>query len=289
MGSPCAIHVDAPEAAAQAAVGEAIREVRRIEAKYSRYLPASLLSRINREAAAGGAIDVDDETAALVDYAARCHRLSDGLFDITSGALRAVWNFQAGSTPDTGRLTALLQRVGFEKLRWSPPTLSFPVPGIEIDFGGIAKEYAADRAVAVLAAFGLAACLVDLGGDIAVAGPRRDGSPWPIAIRGDRPDQAFATIEVSRGGLASSGDYERCIVFEGRRCHHILDPRTGWPVLGLTAVSTLADQCMVAGSYATIAMLKGEAGAAWLSACGIVHAAIDEHGRRFATPPFVLA
>jgi FAD:protein FMN transferase len=289
MGSPCAIHVDARNDQAQRAAGEAIREVRRIEARYSRYLPGSLLSQINRQAAVGGAIELDDETSALIDYAGKCHELSDGLFDVTSGVLRKAWNFQSGAPPDLAGLTTLLRAVGFDKLHWSPPTLSFAVSGMEIDFGGMAKEYAADRACAILLAHGLENCLVDLGGDIAVSGPRRDGSPWSIAIRGDRPGVAFAKIELSRGGLASSGDYERFIEFEGRRYSHILNPRTGWPVAGLSAASVLADQCMAAGTYATVAMLRGDEGAAWLSACHISHAGIDRQGQRFATPPFELA
>ncbi len=291
MGSPCAIHLHAPDDVAKTAAQEAIREVLRIETKYSRYLPASLLSQINRRAAAGEAIDLDEETAALIDYAGTCYRLSNGLFDITSGVLRKAWDSRSGAPPDLAALSAVLQFVGFEKLDWSRPMLSFPVRGVEIDLGGIAKEYAVDRAVEVCRSRGVEACLVDLGGDIGIGGPRQDGSPWSISIRGTAagPDVAFATIQLSRGGLASSGDYERFIEFEGRRYSHILDPRTGWPVSGLAAVSVAADQCLAAGTFSTVAMLKGEAGAQWLSDCNVAHAWVSQDGRRFAAPPFKLA
>ena len=290
MGSPCAIHVDADGELAESAAGEAIREVRRIEAKYSRYLPSSLLSEINRQAALGAAIDLDDETVALIDYVARCYQLSDGLFDITSGVLRKAWDFRLRATPDLERLPRLVDLVGFEKLKWSRPTLGFAVPGMEIDFGGIAKEYAVDRAVEIARSSGVSACLVDLGGDVAIGGPRRDGSPWPIAIRsgGAETDVALATILLSGGALASSGDYERFIELDGRRYSHILNPKTGWPVSGLASVSVAAEQCLTAGTCSTIAMLKGEAGSCWLADHRIAHAWIDHRGRRFATPPFEL-
>jgi thiamine biosynthesis lipoprotein len=290
MGSPCAVHVDADDELADQAVREAIREVHRIEAKYSRYLPSSLLSAINRQASLGAAIELDEETAALIDYAAQCHRLSGGLFDITSGVLRKAWDFRVRATPDLERLPRLLEVVGSGKLKWSRPTLGFAVPGMEIDFGGIAKEYAVDRAVQICLGRGVSACLVDLGGDVGVGGPHRDASPWPIAIRsgGAGSNVAFATIALSGGALATSGDYERFIEFEGRRYSHILNPKTGWPVSGLASVSVAADRCLAAGACSTIAMLKGEAGARWLADRSIAHAWIDQDGRRFATPPFEL-
>jgi thiamine biosynthesis lipoprotein len=290
MGSPCAIHLDADVERAEQAADEAMREIHRIEAKYSRYLSASLLSEINRQAALGGTIEVDDETAALIDYAAQCHRLSDGLFDITSGVLRKAWDFRVRATPDLERLPRLLDVVGSEKLKWSRPTLGFAVPGMEIDFGGIAKEYAVDRAVEICCSRGARACLVDLGGDIGVGGPHRDGSPWPIAIRSGRASSnvAFATIALSGGALASSGDYERFIELDGRRYSHILNPKTGWPVSGLASVTVAAGHCLAAGTCSTIAMLKGEEGARWLGDRNLAHAWIDQDGLRFATPPFEL-
>lgn len=290
MGSPCAIHIDGPRELAEAAARQAETEVHRIETKYSRYLPASLTSEINRCALAGGTIELDDETAALVDYAGRCHQLSGGLFDITSGVLRKAWNFQTRAAPDLAALPGLLQLVGFDKLKWSPPTLGFPVAGMEIDLGGLAKEYAVDRAVAICRACDVESCLVDLGGDIGVGGPRADGSPWTVAIRsGHQADIAAARIELSRGALASSGDYERFIEFEGRRYSHLLNPKTGFPVSGLMAASVTAAQCLAAGTYSSIAMLKGAAGAQWLADCNIPYVLIREDGSRLATPPFRLA
>ena len=125
----------------------AIAEVERIEQAYSIELPDSIISSINEAAQKGTEIEVDPETGFLIDHAFEVFKLSDGLFDITSGVLRRVWNDAAAAAPDKTALATLLRRVGLAKILWRRPRLSFTIPGIEIDFGEIAKEYAADRAV----------------------------------------------------------------------------------------------------------------------------------------------
>jgi thiamine biosynthesis lipoprotein len=277
MGSECVLHLSAADIAiAEAAEAEIVR----IEHHYSRYRADSLLAEINRVAAGGGSIAVDDETAALLDYAFACHRKSGGLFDITTGILRQAWNFSSGRVPAAAKINRCLPSVGLEKVSWQRPVLAFPTAGIELDFGGIGKEYAADRAAAVCTEAGVAHGLIDLGGDIRVIGPRPDGSPWPIHIRNPRAfGNSLACIELEAGGLATSGDYERCIAIGGRRYSHILNPRTGWPVNGLASVSVIADSCLVAGSVATIAMLKGPQGGPWLDSLGVRCVWIDHEGR----------
>ena len=139
------------------------------------------------------------------------------------------------------------------------------------------KEYASDSAAAALASLGIERGLVDLAGDMAVVGVGSVARPWPIGIRHPAaPKQAVAGIELATGGLASSGDYERCLHIDGRRYGHILSPVTGWPVRGLAAVSVLAPQCLVAGGSATIAMLKPQAEALdWLAELGLAWLAVD--------------
>jgi thiamine biosynthesis lipoprotein len=223
---------------------------------------------------------VDDETAALLDFAFAAYEKSDGLFDISSGLLRRAWNFDAGVMPSRTVLDALLERIGLHRIAWSNRTLRFGRPGMEIDFGGIGKEYAADRAVAVLRSYNLAHALVDLGGDFAAAGPRADGTPWAIAVRHPRrPDATLASVPLSGGGLASSGDYERYFERDGQRYCHILDPRDGMPCRGLQAASVCADTCLAAGVFATTAMLMGTNGAAWLAERGLPHLVVDDAGR----------
>ncbi|HZW24721.1 MAG TPA: FAD:protein FMN transferase [Gallionella sp.] len=280
MGTECELQLYVrSESEASAAALQAMEEVSRIEARYSRYRDDSVLSEINRKAAQGDPFHPDEETAALLDYAWACHRQSGGLFDITSGVLRRAWDFSSGRLAKQNELDALLPLVGMDNIRWERSILSFDIPGMELDFGGIAKEYAADQAAAVCAAAGIEHGLVELGGDIAVIGPHPDSSPWLIGIRHPRrPDEATAMVEISRGGIASSGDYERFFVANGKRYCHLLDPHDGWPVSGLSMVSVIAEQCLVAGSLATIAMLKGENGKQWLSGTGVPHLWVDEAG-----------
>jgi FAD:protein FMN transferase len=281
MGSPCELQLYGAEDQARQAIELAITEVQRLEARYSRYRDDSLVSAINRVGAAAGSLTVDEETAALLDYAETCYRESDGQFDITSGILRCAWRFDSGRLPSPAEVSHLLGRIGWHRVRWERPRLAFTVPGMEIDFGGIGKEYAADRAAAICWHAGIRHGLVNLGGDVRIIGPLPDGGPWTIGIRDpQRPDTLLGGVLLASGALASSGDYARCLTIDGQRFGHILDPKTGWPVQGLAAVSVIADACLVAGSACTIAMLKGYEGAAWLSALGLPHLWIDVDGQQ---------
>ncbi len=278
MGSRCEIRLyAASEERAAGAAGEAIADVRRLEQKYSRYRDDSVTAAINRVAAAGGATGVDAETATLLDYATTCYEQSDGLFDLTSGVLRAVWGPQCRALPDADTLARVLARVGWDKVHWQRPRLAFATAGMEIDFGGVVKEYAADRAAVLCAQAGFRHGLVDLGGDIKIIGPHPDAAPWSIGIQHPRLANAvMATLELAHGAVATSGDYERFLEIDGKRYCHILSPRTGMPVRGLAGVSVAAAECVVAGSATTIAMLMEERGINWLEEVGLPHVWMDQ-------------
>jgi thiamine biosynthesis lipoprotein len=280
MGTPCDIQLFARsgEQAAQAA-NMAVADVERLEGLYSRYRETSILSAINRVAAVGGSIEVDAETASLLDYAVTCYEQSDGLFDITSGILRRAWKFHENRLPGQALIGELLEKVGWHKLIWNKPRLTFTVPGMEIDFGGVVKEYAVDRAANLCYSHGVRHGVINLGGDIKVIGPRADGSPWRVGIRHPRhQDELLDTVLLFEGALASSGDYERCINVDGVRYGHVLNPFTGWPVRHLAAVSVIGEFCVVAGSASTIAMLKEETGVEWLQNLGLPHLWVNVQG-----------
>ncbi|MEN9680901.1 MAG: hypothetical protein RLZZ627_794, partial [Pseudomonadota bacterium] len=273
MGSPCEIKLYADSRSrARHVAGRVIDEVERLEAKYSRYRAESFLSQINRVAQEGGSVSVDAETAGLLDYVATCWHQSDGLFDVTSGLLRKAWKFKDQSLPDPDAIQALLKHVGWHRLSWQSPKLSFPEPGLELDLGGAVKEYAVDRVAGLCWDSGIRHGLINLGGDIKVIGPHPNGQPWAIGIRHPRhPNEIARTVYLKRGAMASSGDYERCIVVDGMRYGHVLNPKTGWPVSGLASVSVVAEFCVVAGSASTIAMLMQEQGSDWLQSIGVVY------------------
>jgi len=281
MGSPCDIQLYAAHAGQARQISDwVIANVQRLEARYSRYRENSFLSEINRCAASGGSIEVDAETSALLNYAQTCYQQSDGLFDITSGVLRQAWRFDAGQLPDPKQIAGLLKNIGWEKLVWEEPCLRFPSPGMEIDLGGVVKEYAVDRAAGLCLQAGVRHGVVNLGGDLRVIGPHPDGGPWRIGIRHPRHrDRVLSTVALVSGAMASSGDYERCIVVGNTRYGHVLNPKTGWPVANLAAVSVIGDFCVVAGSASTIAMLKEKQGPKWLRSLGLRHVWVDVKGR----------
>jgi thiamine biosynthesis lipoprotein len=278
MGGPCLLRLDCgDEALVARAITAAEAEARRLETKYSRYLPDSLTTTINRAAGTGRPVPIDGETAGLLGFAHTLWQLSGGLFDLTAGVLRRAWDFKSGRLPAQGTIDALLPLIGWERVQWGEAGICLPLAGMEIDFGGCVKEYASDSIAAVLAREGVGRGLVDMAGDMAVVGAGSPADPWTIGIRHPRRrGVAVASVSLAGGGLASSGDYERCILMDGRRYGHILNPLTGWPVQGLVAVSVAAPQCLVAGGSATIAMLKPEAEAlAWLQELGVPWLAVD--------------
>ncbi|WP_229210035.1 FAD:protein FMN transferase [Duganella sp. Root1480D1] len=282
MASRCEIRLAAASGAeARALADPALEEVRRIEAKYSRYRADSIVSRIN--AAAGiSAVDCDDETLALLDYADAVYRSSGGRFDITSGVLRKVWDFRMGTAPSPRSLERLLPLVGWPQVRREGGSVMLSHAGMELDFGGFGKEYAVDRAAEILTAQGVQHGYVNLGGDMRFLGPRPDGGEWSIGIQHPRDTQAtVASVPFSRGALATSGDYERYFEADGRRYCHILDPRNGMPVSYWRSVSVVSPMAIAAGSCSTTAMLLERDGLDFLEQSGLSFLAIDQEGRIF--------
>ncbi len=273
LGGPCELLVDTDDRAeALELVDLAREEALRIEEKFGRYRPVGVVHRINH--AEGATLEVDDETAALIDYAALCHEMSEGRFDVTSGVLRRVWHFDGREAePDEAALRAALARVGWSRVRWERPHLTLPA-GMEIDLGGLGKEYAVDRAAARVAERASAPFLVNFGGDLVAHAPRRGGVPWAVGIDdpGHTGEAVLYRVDLARGGLATSGDARRFVTVRGRRLGHILDPRTGWPVEGAPrSITVLAANCLEAGTLATMAILRGENAAAFLREQGVEH------------------
>lgn len=267
MASPCEILLDHDDfAAAALQLDAAAAEAWRIEHKFSRYRQDNIVHAIN--SAGGRPVTVDEETARLIDFAVTLHTLSEGRFDITSGVLRRAWKFDGSDrVPTQAAIDALLPLVGWHRVRWENPVLTLPA-GMEIDFGGIGKEYAVDRVFTLLAGMTPAALLVNFGGDLRARGPRRDGSAWQVGIETpDRGQEAAETLALVNGGLATSGDARRFLLKDGVRYGHILAPRTGWPVQGGPRSATLlAADCVQAGMFATLTLLAGAQAEEFLAA-----------------------
>ena len=260
-------------ALAERVVAVAAAETRRIEAKFSRYRPDNLVHAINT--AEGRAVVVDEETARLIDYAAQLFDLSDGKFDITSGLLRRVWRFDGGDrVPARRAVRALLPKIGWQRVRWRAPEITL-LPGMQVDFGGIGKEYAVDRAGA-LAREICPHCLLNFGGDLLALGPQASGAAWRVGVEALGDSTAAAKqIDLECGALATSGDARRFLVRRGKRYSHILDPTTGWPVEDAPrSVTVAAPTCSQAGMLATFALLRGRDAEAFLDAQGVQYWAL---------------
>ena len=268
MASPCELLVaTAKRSLAERLLHIARNEALRIERKFSRYRTDNDIHRINHSE--GNPVRVDDETANLLDYAQQCWEISEGKFDITSGILRKVWRFDGSDRlPSPEAVAALLPRIGWEKVKWNRPFITLR-PGMEIDLGGIGKEYAVDRTARLILQQGESRVLINYGGDLYALGPRAEGMPWAVGV--DDPEatgvRQIGAVNLSKGGLATSGDARRFLVKDGIRYSHILDPTTGWPVSGAPrAVTVIAETCLEAGMLATLAMLQGDKARAFLEA-----------------------
>ncbi len=232
-------------------------EVRRIEGKFSRFRDDSVVQRINKSAGKG-AIEVDEETAKLLNFADATYHDSKGYFDITSGVLQSGWNFSDAKLPEPELIARLQSKVGWNKVEWCPPAVRLTEEGMSIDFGGIGKEYAVDRAAEIAQVRGITSGFINFAGDIRVLGPRPDGTSWGVGIVDPRETSTpIKTLSVQRGAVATSGDYERYFEVGGKRYCHILDPFTGYPHYDVWSVSVIADSCLVAGALSTSAMLLG--------------------------------
>ena len=251
--------------AARTLADDAEQAVRRVNDLMSPVGPHSDIRRLN-EAAAGEWVEVDPLTWTVVMEALRWHRLSDGAFDPTIGPIKRLFTFDrstAESWPDAAALAEAGSRVGADKLRFDREgmRLSWAVDGMRLDLGAIAKGFGADMAAESLIAGGVRNALVEIGGELRVLGHRPgDGqSPWKVGVQNPRGGEPLETIEVSNAAVATSGDYERFFIYDGRRYEHIIDPRTGLPLEGGVSSVTVIHpgSCLAADALATTMCVLG--------------------------------
>ena len=290
MASPCELLIDLPlseQALAEQLALQAVIETWRIEHKYSRYCTGNWHQQLHQRSDQWQ--DLDDESARLIAFADQAWQLSNGLFDITSGILRKVWRFDGSDRlPDAASVEALLPQIGWKKVRWQPATTVkggsiqsariYLPRGMELDFGGIGKEYAVDRvlglSIALLQQSPLNppyALLVNFGGDIACSGPRAQNQPWRVAIEApDRQHKTAAMLSLAKGALATSGDSQRFLLKEGKRYSHLLNPHTGWPIANAArSITVAAPSCSQSGLIASLALLQGAEAEAFLQQAGL--------------------
>ncbi len=257
MACPCEVLMETEDQCLARKLGKNIaQEAWRIEDKFSRYRQDNIVYKINH--AAGQPLALDKETTALIGFADELYNLSEEMFDITSGILRQVWTFDGSNhIPSQKTIKPLLKHIGWHKVKWKPPVLIL-MEGMEIDLGGLAKEYAVDCCVQIARTLCSESVLVNLGGDLAVTWARKNHACWSVGRLITGCDEAVAMFKLYTGAIATSGDAHRYLLKDGVRLSHVLNPKTGWPVENPPhTVSVAAPTCLEAGMMSTLALLQG--------------------------------
>lgn len=282
----------ADEATAARAMDQALAEFDRLDRMMTTWLPDSEVSRINAAAGNGEAITVSDELLECIVRGQEASRMSDGVFDLTVGGFSGVWKFDEdndGSIPPAALVAERKKLVNWRDLVVDPAhkTVRLKRKGMRITLGGIAKGYAVDRAARIMRAAGLADFIVQAGGDMWVSG-RRGDRHWRVGIRDPRGrrDQFFAAAEVEDHTFSTSGDYERFTLKDGRRYHHILDPRTGYPATACRSVTIMAKDAITAEVLSKVVFIWGpEKGLAFVARQKDVEAVVvDAKNKVHVTP-----
>lgn len=240
-------------------VDQALDEVDRLEALLSEWRPGTEISEVNR-LAGRSPVRVSPETFAIVEAAHRASVLSGGAFDVTFNALWGLWDFKspAPKVPDPAEVARRVALIDYRKLALDrgARTLYLERAGMKIGLGGIGQGYAADRVCELLRRAGLTDHLIDGGGDVLACGSR-GGAPWSVGIKHPRRDALLCMVDVGGAAIVTSGDYERFFELGGRRYHHIMDPRTGYPARGVVSATVIAPSATEADALATAALVLG--------------------------------
>lgn len=291
MGTTCQIMVQAPShATAETFFEKAISWVSGFERRYSRFIPDSLISRINL-AAGRDWVEIDPETESLFGLCDWFHWSTKGVFDPAVLPLLRIWDYHSprATLPDDQSIRDARALSGWTKLQRRKGEVFLPQAGMGLDVGGIGKEYAVDRIFEMAVASGFQNILVNFGQDLRVQGEPPEGGPWRIGIEdpGDS-GKCWAGVALRNRAVTTSGNYHRNMTIGGEQFGHILDPRTGMPArTGAQAVTVIAPTCTEAGILSTSAfILGGNDGIEFLDAYFQAEGCIKESNRRYVTRRF---
>lgn len=259
MGTRCRILASGSAHTTKDFAAEVLEWLAAFEFRYSRFIPQSLISRIN-ESASKTWVETDEETERIFSLCDQLHFVSRGVLDPSALPLIRIWDWKVGNIPAPTTVQDALAKVGRRKVQRTPGKVFLPHPGMALDLGGVGKEYAVDHVTNLAIAFGIPSLLVDFGQDVRVYGPPTGRKPlWHVGLQDPaRADRCWAGLGLAEGAVATSGDYIRNFQRDGRRYGHILDPRTGYPVSnGILSVSVIAPLCSLAGALSTAAFILG--------------------------------
>jgi len=240
----------------------AIAEIQRIERLLSTFREDSQTSAINRMAGVAP-VKVDREVFELITRAQRISGLTQGAFDLSYGALdKRLWNFDTHMTslPDKETALARVKLINYRNIELDEASCSVFLreKGMRIGFGGIGKGYAADKARQLLIAQGVASGIVNASGDLTAWGTQANGEPWTVGIaHPDHADTPFSYLKVSGMAMATSGNYEKFVLINGRKYSHTINPRTGLPVTGIKSVTVFSPYAELSDAMATPLSIMG--------------------------------
>lgn len=243
------------------AMDKAFAEIERLGKLINFFSPDSEITAINRNAGISPVV-VSPDTYTLLERATEVSTETGGAFDMTVGVVVSLYDFHNKTRPSGALIREKLPLVNFRDLMLSQDkqTAFLKRKGMTVDAGGIAKGYAADRAVEVLKSEGIKAALVAIAGDIRAYGLKPGGTPWRVGIRDPRGkgmDDIIATIELRDMAISTSGDYERFFIENGKRYHHLIDTKTGYPAGGVMGVTIVGPLAVYTDSLATALFISG--------------------------------
>jgi len=247
---------------ANIAIDAAIQEVSRIEDLLSTFKESSQTNEINRFAGIRP-VKVEPEVFQLIRRSLKISEITQGAFDITYGSIdQSLWNFDTKMTalPDKDVARKSVRLINYHNvlLNEEACTVMLKYEGMRIGFGGIGKGYAADKAMQVLKSMGVESGIVNAAGDLVTWGNQLDGSPWTIGIADpNQKARPFSALNISNMAIATSGNYEKYAIVQGKKYSHTIDPKTGFPVSGVKSVSIICPSAELADALATPVMVMG--------------------------------
>ncbi|MCJ7467860.1 MAG: FAD:protein FMN transferase [Maribacter sp.] len=262
MGSRFDITIVAKDTvSANSYIDEAISEITRIEKLISSWDPNSQTSEINRMAGIVP-VKVDPELFELIERAKQISKITDGAFDISFASIDKVWHFDGRMTqkPTAEEIANSVAKIGYQNilLDKEKQTVFLKLPGMKIGFGALGKGYAADKVRVMLKAKGVPAGIINASGDLTTWGKQPDGTDWMVGITNPlNKNKVFSWFPVVDAAVATSGNYEKFVEFDGVKYSHIIDPRTGYPSTGLVSVTIFAKSAELCDALATSVFITG--------------------------------
>lgn len=277
--------VSASEEEAQRAIQAGFKEIEHIGFLLNYFSEHSEITAINK-AAGKSPVKVSKETVEIIQRSLEIAEITEGAYDPTIGPVANLWDFARSKMPDPYLIQSKLSLVDYKKVHVNKEnsTVFLEIRGMELDLGGIAKGYGADKAIEVIKSHGICAALVSVAGDIKCYGLKPGSRPWRIGIQNPRPtgdsvsDNMLASLPLQDQAISTSGDYQRYFIKKGIRYHHLLDPATGMPATGLISISLIAKEGVLADALCTgIFVLGIEKGIKILTSQGVEGVFVDEN------------